>query len=87
MSEVRSFDPVNGQNTGNIPHMLRWWADAIERGERHAETVLLICVPESALSAPDLFAFGRNPLPVEVAGSLHYCASLALTKLQPGGDK
>jgi hypothetical protein len=86
MGDVQSFDPVNGQNIGNIPHMLRWWADAIERGEKEAETVLLVQIHAGPMQAPELFSFGRNALPVEVAGSLQYCASLALTLLNRGGQ-
>lgn len=67
MSTVVSFRPDNGQKLENIPHMLRYWADALERGEEPMPKTALL-VMNDGVSPPEFCVFGDGPSPLELIG-------------------
>lgn len=76
---VSSFSPENGQALENIPHMLRYWADAVERDQangRGFEVVALVLLERG--SAEPSFCLLGTPAdapnhPLLVAGMFDKC--------------
>jgi len=73
---VLRFDPLKGQALENVPHMLRYWADVLERGEKKCDAVILVMQPEGG-PLPGFAILGTphaEPLhPLYVAGIFDAC--------------
>lgn len=83
-SNVATFRPNNGQNLDNIPHMLRWWADAMERGEEPMPQTVLLVLSQDEDSPPQFCIFGKNMSAVALGGTFHACALMPLqVAIQP----
>lgn len=78
MSSVRTLDPKNGQNLENIPHMLRWWADAIERGEEAMPETLLFVLVDDLDSPPGICQFWKPMNTLTLAGAFLSCANMPI---------
>ncbi len=76
---VTEFPPANGQALENIPHMLRYWAGAIERDQANGiefEVVALVLLERG--SAEPTFCLLGTPVgapnhPLLVAGMFDKC--------------
>lgn len=85
---VTRFAP-QGQALDNIPHMLRYWADVVERDqEKGIKTeVLVMVVKQSHEGAPSFCTFGDghdNPFhPLYIAGMLDWCRAQLISIVEP----
>ena len=84
---ILRFAPT-AQALENIPHMLRYWADAIERDEANginAEIGALVLI-NSGDPTPAFFIaggqVGQPPHPLYVAGIFDYCRQQMLTVVE-----
>lgn len=87
MSNVKQFTPT-AQTLENIPHMLRYWADAIERDEENgikADMGVFVLVNHGD-PTPAFFISGTPHSaphhPLFVAGVFDYCRSQMLTVVE-----
>lgn len=65
---VLSFKPDNGQKLENIPHMLRYWADAMERGDEPTPATAILVLHVNGEEVPDFCVFGIDPSRMELVG-------------------
>lgn len=80
MADVLQFTPT-GQSLENIPHMLRYWADIIERDASNyikTQLAILVLLQEND-NKPAFCVFGDEKdavtHPLYAAGILDYCRS------------
>ena len=77
---VSSLKPSE-RNLDNVPHMLRLWADLVERGVLPADTVVVLAVDRGCWEQPAVLIAGQNLSPLELAGVGQYVASRAQGRL------
>jgi hypothetical protein len=65
---VVQFKPENGQKLENIPHMLRYWADAMEAVTEALPKTALLVLHDDAEQVPDFCIFGADVSRTELIG-------------------
>ncbi len=68
---LAKFRPINGQALGNVPHMLRYWADVMERGEEPTPTTALLVLITDGNTPAEFCVFGVDPSRAELGGTLY----------------